>query len=292
MTGRCGAGSGRGPDSYLIVRDACAAIAWYGDVFGARLVGDAYVDDDDRIGHAELDVDGVPPTSPTSPELGLSGPGTAAPPSPCTSRRRRRRGRRPGRSAGRRWSVLRPTPRTAGPASSSTPYGHRWILQAPDGAATPGPRPGDTVYLTLQVPDGARARDFHEAVLGWSIAPGRVADGWEARGVTPMIGIGGGADAPAVVPMYAVDDIEVAVAAVRTAGGEAGETERQSFAVRALPRRPGPAVLARSAGAEPVRPAGRRRARPRGGRCPGPRPCAARRPADRAGRADGGRRRD
>ena len=63
-----------------------------------------------------------------------------------------------------------------------------------------------------------------------------MADGWEARGVTPMIGIGGGADAPAVVPMYAVDDIEVAVAAVRTAGGEAGETERQSFGLSALCR--------------------------------------------------------
>jgi predicted enzyme related to lactoylglutathione lyase len=31
------------------------------------------------------------------------------------------------------------------------------------------------------------------------------------------------------VPMYAVDDIEVAVAAVRTAGGQAGELAEQPY---------------------------------------------------------------
>jgi predicted enzyme related to lactoylglutathione lyase len=36
--------------------------------------------------------------------------------------------------------------------------------------------------------------------------------------------------------MYAVDDIEVAVAAVRTAGGEADEIEQQSFGLSALCR--------------------------------------------------------
>ena len=39
-----------------------------------------------------------------------------------------------------------------------------------------------------------------------------------------------------MVPMYAVDDIEVAVAAVRTAGGQAGEIEHQSFGQSALCR--------------------------------------------------------
>ena len=48
-------------------------------------------------------------------------------------------------------------------------------------AAAPRPpvRPGDALSLTLQVPDGARARDFYESVLGWSAAPGRVDDGWQ-----------------------------------------------------------------------------------------------------------------
>ena len=86
------------------------------------------------------------------------------------------------------------------------------------------------------MPDGARARDFYEAVLGWTAVPGRVPDGWQVEGTTPMVGIGGGSAEPGAVPMYAVDDIEVAVAAVRTAGGEAGEIERQSYGLSALCR--------------------------------------------------------
>ena len=39
----------------------------------------------------------------------------------------------------------------------------------------------------------------------------------------PAIGITGGSAEPGSVPVYAVDDIEVVVAAVRTAGGQAGE---------------------------------------------------------------------
>ena len=117
------------------------------------------------------------------------------------------------------------------------PFGHRWMLQTPATPPTTDSRPGDAVYLTLQVPDGARARDFYEAVLGWSMTPGRADDGWEAQGQNPMIGLHGGQhDQLGVVPMYAVDDIEVAVAAVRTAGGQAGDIERQSYGLSALCR--------------------------------------------------------
>ena len=223
---------------YLVLRDARSAIAWYGEVFGARLVGESYVDDDDRIGHAELDVGGVPLyLADEHPELGLTGPadgvsavslhltvvdvdGVVGRAEECGA------------------SVERPPADTPHGRTGIVvdPYGHRWILQVPEGAASSGPRPGDTVYLTLEVPDGARARDFYEAVLGWSITSGRVADGWETQGVTPIVGIGGGAGEATTVPMYAVDDIEVAVAAVRTAGGSAGEIERQSYGQSVLCR--------------------------------------------------------
>jgi hypothetical protein len=73
-------------------------------------------------------------------------------------------------------------------------------------------------------------------VLGWSAVPGNVPDGWQVENTTPMIGIGGGTTEPGAVPMYAVDDMEVAVAAVRTAGGSAGEVERRSFGLMALCR--------------------------------------------------------
>jgi uncharacterized glyoxalase superfamily protein PhnB len=227
---------------YLAVRDARAAMSWYADALGARVVGDPYVSDDDRIGHAELDVGGaVLYLADEYPELGLGGPD------------------RGGVSVSLHLSVPDVDAAVARAAAAGAtverepsdapygrigivldPFGHRWMLQTPapsPAAARPPVHPGDTVYLTLRVPDGARARDFYEAVLGWSMTPGRVEDGWEAPGQTPMVGLHGGQVVDlGAVPMYAVDDIEVAVAAVRTAGGQAGEIERQSYGLSAYCR--------------------------------------------------------
>jgi uncharacterized glyoxalase superfamily protein PhnB len=224
---------------YLAVRDARAAMSWYADALGAQVIGDPYVMDDDRIGHAELSVAGATLyLADEYPEQGLAGP-------------------EDGRVSVSLHLVVQDVDAAVDRAVQTgaeltrpvydapygrtgviiDPYGHRWMLQTPAASAAPGPRPGDAVYLTLQVPDGARARDFYEAVLGWSLAPGRVPDGWEAEGQTPMIGLhGGDHDDLGVVPMYATDDIEVAVAAVRTAGGQAGEIERQSYGLSALCR--------------------------------------------------------
>ena len=222
---------------YLVVRDARSALSWYADAFGARTVGDPYRDGD-RIGHAELDIAGATIyLADPYPEFGLTGPddGRVAvtlhltvPDVDASLDRAAGAGATVERSAtdaeyGRTGVIV-------------DPYGHRWMLQTPLEATTPGPRPGDVAYLTLQVPDGARARDFYGAVLGWTAEPGRVPDGWQVEGTTPMIGIGGGTDEPGAVPMYAVDDIEVAVAAVRTAGGQSGEIERQTFGLSALCR--------------------------------------------------------
>jgi uncharacterized glyoxalase superfamily protein PhnB len=223
---------------YLAVRDARAAMAWYSDALDARVVGDPYVMDDGRIGHAELRIGGAPLyLSDAYPEMGIVAPDdgrvsvtlhlSVADTDAAVARAADLGAtveRPPGDQPYGRTGVV------------VDPYGHRWMLQTPTEPAGPAPRPGDTVYLTLQVPDGARARDFYDAVLGWSAVPGRVPDGWQVEGTTPMVGIGGGSDEPAAVPMYAVDDIEVAVAAVRTAGGEAGEIEQQSFGLSVLCR--------------------------------------------------------
>jgi uncharacterized glyoxalase superfamily protein PhnB len=226
---------------YLAVRDARAAIAWYTDALGAQVVGDPYVMDDDRIGHAELAVAGATVyLADEYPEMGLTGPEEgrvnvslhlAVPDVDGAVARAVDVGAtlsRPVYDApyGRTGVIV-------------DPYGHRWMLQTPSAPApaTSRPRPGDAVYLTLQVRDGARARDFYQAVLGWSFTPGRVADGWEAQGQNPMIGLhGGDHEHTGVVPMYAVDDIEGAVAAVVTAGGQAGAVERQSYGLSALCR--------------------------------------------------------
>jgi uncharacterized glyoxalase superfamily protein PhnB len=226
---------------YLAVRDARAAIDWYADAFGAQVIGDPYVTDDGRIGHAELEVAGAALyLSDAFPEMGISGPepGQASvtlhlsvPDVDAAVERAAAVGatvtRQPDDAPYGRTGVV------------VDPYGHRWMLQkpAPAPAAPRHPlRSGEAVYLTLQVPDGARARDFYEAVLGWSMQPGRVPDGWEAASLVPMVGIGGGATETGMVPMYAVDDIEVAVMAVGAAGGEAGEIEQQSYGLSALCR--------------------------------------------------------
>jgi uncharacterized glyoxalase superfamily protein PhnB len=222
---------------YLVVRDARAAISWYGEAFGAHTVGDPYLDGD-RIGHAELELAGATLyLADPYPELGLTGPDDgrvavtlhlSVPDVDAAVTRAEEAGatvERPPADApyGRTGVVV-------------DPYGHRWMLQNPTPAPATGARPGDAVYLTLNVPDGRRALDFYGAVLGWTAVPGHVPDGWQVEGPTPMIGIGGGRAEPGMVPMYAIDDIEVGVAAVRTAGGRAGEIERQSYGLSALCR--------------------------------------------------------
>jgi uncharacterized glyoxalase superfamily protein PhnB len=223
---------------YLAVRDARAALSWYADALGAQVVGDPYLMDDDRIGHAELAVAGATfYLADEYPEMGLAGPeeGRVSVSLHLTVPE-------VDRAVDRAVQVGATLERPVYDAPYGRtgvivdPYGHRWMLQTPAQAATPGPRPGDVAYLTLRVPDGARARDFYEAVLGWSAVPGRLPDAWQVQSATPMVGIGGGTSEPGAVPMYAVDDIEVAVAAVRTAGGEAEEIEHHQYGLTALCR--------------------------------------------------------
>ncbi len=219
---------------YLTVGDARSATAWYAEALGAHVVGEPYVMDDDRIGHAELDLGGARLyLADEHPELGLAAPDPgrvsvtlhlAVPDADAAV----------DRAAAAGATVERPA--ADGPGGRTgvvvDPFGHRWMLQTPasaDPESRPPVRPGDAVYLTLRVPDGARARDFYESVLGWTSVPGRVPDGWQVDGTVPMVGIGGGDGEVGTVPVYAVDDIEVAVAAVRTAGGRAGEVTDQAY---------------------------------------------------------------
>ena len=105
----------------------------------------------------------------------------------------------------------------------------------------PGPRPplngnghGDLSYLTYEVRSSAPLREFFTAVFGWTYTPGRMDDGWEPDGVVPMSGIGGGAPADAIVPMWRVDDIAGAVERVRAAGGTATDVEEQPYGLSSL----------------------------------------------------------
>jgi len=96
-----------------------------------------------------------------------------------------------------------------------------------------GRRHGDLSYLTLEVVDSVKARAFYGSVLGWRFTPGRIADGWQVEGPVPMTGLSGGHDRATGVPMWRVDDIAAAVAAVRANGGAATDPGRQPYGVTA-----------------------------------------------------------
>jgi len=103
------------------------------------------------------------------------------------------------------------------------------------GAAGPGAaaRDGDLAYITFEVADSRLARDFYGAVLGWRFAPGRIADGWQVEGTTPMAGLSGGHAEATTVPMWRVADLRAAVGRVRAAGGTATEPRQEPYGLTA-----------------------------------------------------------
>lgn len=110
------------------------------------------------------------------------------------------------------------------------------LVESP--AGPPGDRPpptgahhGDLAYVSVLVPDSARARAFYGSVLDWRFSPGHASDGWQVEDVVPMVGLAGGAEQPTVIPMYRVENIPVAVERVRSAGGTATDPARQPYGV-------------------------------------------------------------
>jgi predicted enzyme related to lactoylglutathione lyase len=92
-----------------------------------------------------------------------------------------------------------------------------------------GPHDGDLAYVTFEVADSRRARDFYGAVLGWHFVPGRVEDGWQVVGTTPLAGLSGGHAEATTVPMWRVADLAAAVGRVRAAGGTATEPRPEPY---------------------------------------------------------------
>jgi predicted enzyme related to lactoylglutathione lyase len=93
----------------------------------------------------------------------------------------------------------------------------------------PGSRPGDLSYVTMEMPDSAKARSFYGSVLGWRFSRGSVADGWQVQEPHPMVGISGGHADATLVPVYQAGDISSAVARVREAGGAATDPEVRAY---------------------------------------------------------------
>ena len=100
-----------------------------------------------------------------------------------------------------------------------------------------GTRPGDVSYISLAVPDAARARAFYAAVLGWSYGSGQIEhEGNQVDDVIPQVGLWPQpttAHEPGAVLSFRVDDLPAAVAAVRARGGTATDPVREPFGLSA-----------------------------------------------------------
>jgi len=232
---------------------ADAALAFYADVFGARVVGDVIRGDDGRIGHCEVDIDGSGLyLADAYPEYGIDAPDPAVgvslhlevPDVDDTVDR--------AEAAGA--TVLQPVDDRFYGARSGTirdPFGHQWQLQTPTGApmdqaameadgyhletvdlgerarvdapptrtevaAASADAPG-VGYFTIGAPDADRANAFFRALLGWRTHVS--GQGFHIENVSPPGGIDGSATEPGVTLFFRVDDAAALAERVRELGG-------------------------------------------------------------------------
>lgn len=212
----------------IAVKDARAAMEWYGEVLGAMLRGEPHVMPDGSIGHAQLAVgdgvvmlnegsDEVPVRPPDAPSVFSSSLHVQVEDADATADRARNAGaaieRAPSDFPYGRIAVF------------VDPFGHRWLVNQPPASAS-RVRDGDVGYITMATPDPARAQAFYGAVLGWEFASGR-------PDVLPKIGLGTAADKPWVALCYRVADIGAALAAVRAAGGTGGDVRDKPYGLAA-----------------------------------------------------------
>lgn len=212
---------------YICVNDARAAIEWYGNVFGATPRGEPYIMPDGSIGHAEVAVgdgalmlaegsDEVPVQPPDAPSVFSHSLHVQVSDVDAATERARGAG-----AAVEREPVDQPYGRVA---VFVDPFGHRWMVNQPPASAS-RVRDGDVGYITMCTPDPDRALAFYGAVLGWELTSGE-------PDVLPMMGFGP-ADRPLVELCYRVADIRAALAAVRSAGGTAGEIQDKPYGLLA-----------------------------------------------------------
>jgi predicted enzyme related to lactoylglutathione lyase len=212
---------------YLAVPDARAALQWYVDAFGAEVVGEPFVMDDGRIGHAELALSGgILYLADEYPELGLKAPAAsnvsvsmmlAVPDTDDALARVRGRGATVVQDVGEGHGSRN--------ATIVDPFGHRWMLTGP---ATGAPTPiqhGDVGFVSLWTPDADRAAAFYGRVLGWvyDAATNRVINTVAPIGLFSVPG------APTMLCCYAVEDLAGARRSIVDGGGQVGQTVEFDF---------------------------------------------------------------
>lgn len=243
-----------GLSPYLVVRGAREAIRFYEEVFGAVPVGDVFVGDDGRVGHAELrfgdftvmladehpEHDAVGPASLGGTSVGLQ---VQVPDAAITA----------GRAQVRGATIIREVSEQFYGAVAGVfldPWGHRWTVTTPlarpvdrdevaansedmgyhlEDTGTPRSgggrsRNGELVYLTLPTADLERGMAFFGELMGWEFSePGSQGGVHILNANFPgSVGPSGGT-APKV--SFVVDDLDAAVATVRRLGGTASDPE-------------------------------------------------------------------
>jgi uncharacterized glyoxalase superfamily protein PhnB len=233
---------------YLCTKGAPRAIDFYREVFGAT---ETYrmVDNQDRIGHAELEIDGIvlmladehPEYGIVSPEtVGGTGLSLTLPVDDVDATYER------AVAAGA--TGLRPPADQFYGERSATftdPFGHRWTVtqpveevsleelaaRSPDYTVSRSEAPsGQLGYFTLSVPDVDRAAAFYGALFGWRAEPARPSSaggGHQYRHVdntSVPFGFHDDLADPSPHHYYRVADLEAMAARVRELGGEVLET--------------------------------------------------------------------
>jgi len=238
-------GSGSGSDAavglvpYIIVADARAALTWYTETLGARRRGTPVLMPDGRVGHAELEIGGARLfLADESPESHVAAPAPGAPATVSLVVEVAEVDAVLARAVEAGASVERPPADYpyGRNAVVRDPFGHRWMLSSPeDGASADEPdtpevmRTGDIGYVSLWVPDMARARDFFGAVLGWSFGPALGEQGRQVVGQALHHGVWGGQARSSLFVCYVVEDLDAALIRVRDAGGESGEPTEEPY---------------------------------------------------------------
>lgn len=220
---------------YLAVSDARRALDFYVEVFGATRRADPIVMPDGRIGHAELAIgDAVLMLAEEFEEIGhVASQGGASIRIEVSDVEGAVE-----RAVARGAELLRPVADTGHGVSGAIrdPFGQRWMVsQAPARmAGKPGPRHGEAAYFTFQVPDDEAAKAFYGGVLGWQFSRGSVESAWRFEGNGLFGGLWGGPGRQVGWKLlYAVDDLEAALARVRELGGQVGEVEQEPYGLSA-----------------------------------------------------------
>lgn len=241
---------------YLCCANAREAIRWYGDAFGAEVVGEVYPmgpDRPDSVGHAELRIgSSTLNLSDEWPEGGVLSPSSRG--GATTSfvldvgvpadvdvvfSRAVELGAQPERP---------PADQPYGSRAGwlLDPFGHRWRISAAladrtdtserpavgeDGGVTQAQDLWDEVgYYVISRPDLDRAKAFYRGLFGWEFAPeNETPSGRRAAHVTSSrvpFGLTDDTELGPIKPWFRVRDLEAAVARVRELGGEVVNVER------------------------------------------------------------------